>query len=168
MKKESILVRYTGKKTVQATPMTLGEFKEYSGRDPYAGNQETLDDDAEGFLVVYPDGYESWSPKKVFQDAYMKSETFVDRLEIELKELNEKACKLDKFISGNDGFQKLGRNEQQLLYNQLFLMNNYARILQTRLNYHKPIKCGGCTCEVNTQDSEGENMYDEQTDKKQE
>lgn len=167
MKKESILVRYTGKKTVQATPMTLGEFKEYSGRDPYAGNQETLDDDAEGFLVVYPDGYESWSPKKVFQDAYMKSETFVDRLEIELKELNEKVCKLDKFISGNDGFQKLGRNEQQLLYNQLFLMNNYARILQTRLNYHKPIDCG-CTCGVNTQESEGENMSDEQTDKKQE
>lgn len=147
--------------------MTLGEFKEYSGRDPYAGNQETLADDAEGFLVVYPDGYESWSPKKVFQDAYMKSETFVDRLEIELKELNERASKLGNFIYGNL-FQKLGSNEQQLLYNQLFLMNNYACILQTRLNYHKPIECGGCTCGVNTHESEGENMSDEQTDKKQE
>ena len=25
---------------------------------------------AEGYRVVYPDGYESWSPKDVFEDAY--------------------------------------------------------------------------------------------------
>ena len=27
---------------------------------------------AEGYKVVYPDGYESWSPKNVFEKAYLK------------------------------------------------------------------------------------------------
>ena len=29
-------------------------------------------DGKDGYKVVYPDGYESWSPKKVFESAYFK------------------------------------------------------------------------------------------------
>lgn len=45
---------YMGFKLVQAEPHT------------HQGTGE------EGYTVVYPDGYESWSPKKVFEQAYMK------------------------------------------------------------------------------------------------
>ena len=44
----------------------------------------------DGYLVQYPDGYRSWSPKKVFDEAYRLSETKVDRMKIELADLNER------------------------------------------------------------------------------
>lgn len=42
---------YIGTKQIQAQPM------EQDGRD--------------GYRVIYPDGYESWSPKDVFEKAYL-------------------------------------------------------------------------------------------------
>lgn len=44
--------------------MSLGEFRAYSGRDPYS-NTEDPGDSYMGYLVKYEDGYESWSPKNV-------------------------------------------------------------------------------------------------------
>ena len=44
----------------------------------------------DGYKVVYEDGYESWSPKDVFEKAYKVADTFLDRLIIEQKELAEK------------------------------------------------------------------------------
>ena len=32
--------------------------------------QAELDKDEKGYVVVYPDGYTSWSPKSVFELAY--------------------------------------------------------------------------------------------------
>lgn len=58
---------YIGCKQVQAEPMSLGAYNEYRGwtipanEDPYR----------QGYLAVYPDGYESWSPKDVFESAYL-------------------------------------------------------------------------------------------------
>lgn len=52
---------YIGVKMVQAEPMALGEFRLVkSGENP----------SAEGYKVVYPDGYESWSPKAIFDAGY--------------------------------------------------------------------------------------------------
>ena len=31
-----------------------------------------MKDGQEGYKVVYPDGYESWSPKEVFESSYTK------------------------------------------------------------------------------------------------
>ena len=44
--------QYMGFKTVEAEPMEKGGLA--------------------GYKVVYPDGYESWSPKDVFERAYME------------------------------------------------------------------------------------------------
>jgi hypothetical protein len=33
---------------------------------------ESKKDDQEGYVVKYPDGYISWSPKDVFEKAYME------------------------------------------------------------------------------------------------
>jgi len=42
--------KYIGTKTIQAEP--------------------AVKDGREGYRVIYPDGYESWSPKEVFEEAY--------------------------------------------------------------------------------------------------
>ena len=56
--------QYIGTKTIQAAPMTRDEAEAMWGRS--IGGERTGD----GYLVTYPDGYESWSPKDVFEAAY--------------------------------------------------------------------------------------------------
>ena len=59
----SELQNYIGIKLVQARPMTQEEFEKEYKRDL------GLKGDMDGYLVVYPDGYESWCPKEIFQEA---------------------------------------------------------------------------------------------------
>jgi hypothetical protein len=61
---------YKCHKEVHAKPMKLGDYNEYKGWTiPADENPER-----EGYLVVYNQGtddhYESWSPKKQFDDGY--------------------------------------------------------------------------------------------------
>lgn len=56
---------YIGIKNVEATPMTRGEYNEYRKWEAPEGE----DQEVAGYLVVYPDGYESWSPKEQFDEA---------------------------------------------------------------------------------------------------
>ena len=61
---------YIGAKIIKAEPMDectfLGSFK---GED--VTNRETR----RGYHVLYPDGYDSWSPKEVFENAYREITT---------------------------------------------------------------------------------------------
>lgn len=57
------LKNYIGTKKVQAVPMRYSEFQNMKGK-------EKPENDAEGYMVRYSDGYESWSPKAVFEEAY--------------------------------------------------------------------------------------------------
>lgn len=59
--------RYVGTKFVDAEPMTMEEASKYFNR-PFEITAATKD--ADGYKVVYKDGYESWSPKSVFEEAY--------------------------------------------------------------------------------------------------
>ena len=65
---------YIGTKIIDAEPMNRGEYNNYKN---WAIPENENPDDF-GYLVRYPDGYESWSPKKQFEDAYtpMHSMTF--------------------------------------------------------------------------------------------
>lgn len=57
---------YIGVKIVKAEPMTKGEFEKRKGSvSPLLEKDST-----EGYMVKYPDGYVSWSPKDVFETAY--------------------------------------------------------------------------------------------------
>ncbi len=58
---------YIGTKIIQAEPAFRidGEIYPESGPVPRSMNRE------EGYRVHYPDGYESWSPKDVFEQAYL-------------------------------------------------------------------------------------------------
>ena len=55
--------QYIGTKIIQAEPMNRGEYNNYRGWQ--IPNNENPED--EGYLVKYEDGYESWSPKEVFE-----------------------------------------------------------------------------------------------------
>lgn len=55
---------YIGAKIIKARPMTRDGFAVIMGRP--VENRE----DEPGYLVEYPDNYQSWSPKHVFEQAY--------------------------------------------------------------------------------------------------
>lgn len=55
--------QYIGSKTIEAEPMSFLEFQKRNALHPNV-------EDRPGYLVKYPDGYESWSPKDVFEAAY--------------------------------------------------------------------------------------------------
>lgn len=49
----------------------------------HAEPEQNLHTGEEGYKVVYPDGYESWSPKSVFKEAYRKTDGITFGLAIE-------------------------------------------------------------------------------------
>lgn len=55
---------YIGCKIINAEPMSHNEFL-----TSVKGKREIAVDEP-GYKVVYPDNYESWSPKEVFEIAY--------------------------------------------------------------------------------------------------
>jgi len=56
---------YIGTKVVCAEKMNQEAF--LRSQNKWQENQETMGD---GYLVVYEDGYKSWSPKSVFERCY--------------------------------------------------------------------------------------------------
>ena len=60
------MTTYIGVKSIEAKPMTFGEYNTYRGW-PIPAH---LDPQRPGYLVRYTDGYESWSPKEAFETAY--------------------------------------------------------------------------------------------------
>jgi hypothetical protein len=59
---------YIGFKVVKAEPMNLGDYNKFRGWTiPANENPEK-----EGYKIVYPDGYVSWSPKEIFDQAYLE------------------------------------------------------------------------------------------------
>ncbi len=63
------MVKYIGVKIIRAIPRTREQVEELLGRT-IGGNQS-----GDGYLVEYPDGYQSWSPKDVFEAAYRPMDT---------------------------------------------------------------------------------------------
>ena len=60
--------KYIGTKLIEAKPMTLGEYNVFRGwKIP-----DNEDPAREGYLVQYPDSYVSWSPKEIFEAAYLQ------------------------------------------------------------------------------------------------
>ena len=57
--------KFIGTKVIMAEPMTMTEAQKVLGREI---KPATVEED--GYLVKYKDGYKSWSPKSVFEEAY--------------------------------------------------------------------------------------------------
>lgn len=125
--------KYIGTKEVSATPAWQidGTIYPKDGVVPRSMNRK------DGYKVVYEDGYESWSPKDVFEKAYKPSETVLDRLKIERYELRERIEKLEALLGNeiNEGVKKTGGVSQAaLLIIQRSHMVNYLEVLETRID----------------------------------
>lgn len=121
--------KYTGTKTVMAEPMTRENAEKIIGRKIVPNAEHS----GEGYLVEYPDGYKSWSPKDVFEEVYSVSETPLDRMRIEERELLVRLCRLKSFISENMLFLGISKREQSLLIWQCQSMENYHKALNERI-----------------------------------
>lgn len=76
---------YLGVKLIEAKPMTRGEHSVSKGFDEVLNGKA----EDEGYQVVYEDGYESWSPKDVFEKAYRKTDDLTFGLAIEALKLGK-------------------------------------------------------------------------------
>ena len=127
--------KYIGTKEVSATPAWQidGTIYPKDGVVPRSMNRK------DGYKVVYEDGYESWSPKDVFEKAYKPSDTVLDRLKIERNELRERIEKLEDFIGQDfsEAKEKVGSLQAALLVCQRSYMVDYLDVLQTRIDLMK-------------------------------
>lgn len=71
--------KYIGVKIIEAEPINLGDYNNFRGWT-IPENEDPLKD---GYKVVYPDSYISWSPKEIFDEAYRKTDGMTFGIAIE-------------------------------------------------------------------------------------
>lgn len=120
--------KFIGTKVIMAEPMTMTEAQKVLGREI---KPATVEED--GYLVEYKDGYKSWSPKSVFEEAYKPCETFLDRMKVELEGELDKFDKGDIFIR-SDKFNELPLVARVLLYAQNKTQKMYCDLLENRID----------------------------------
>lgn len=111
-----------------AMPMTITEAQKVLGREIKPATKED-----DGYLVEYKDGYKSWSPKSVFDEAYKSAETFLDRMKLELESEIDKFDKGDTFIR-SEKFNELPLVARVLLYAQNKTQKMYCALLENRID----------------------------------
>ena len=134
---KSQMVSFTCHKTVKAVPMNRKDYNDLRGWS--VPSNENPED--EGYLMEYQDdghknvegfdGYISWSPKDVFEKGYRLSETFTDRLKIEMEDLGVKLQKLEDFLSSSKS-ESLEETQKRLMKIQLCAMVTYYGTVRTR------------------------------------
>ena len=72
--------KYIGTKIIEAVPAIRKGGKVYEEGWPIPKSTDPME---EGYKVRYPDGYESWSPKDVFNEAYRPTDCMNFGLAIE-------------------------------------------------------------------------------------
>lgn len=96
--------KYIGTKIIEAVPAIRVNGKIY-----HPGTMLPLGTQAEqGYKVVYPDGYESWSPKDVFEEAYRPTGGMPFSLAIEAIKKGKKAAR--KGWNGKEQYIELATN----------------------------------------------------------
>ena len=142
--------RYLGIKEVGAEEMQLDKFQlMYPGRvvNPISG------DKVNGYCVTYEDGYQGWSPRDAFKNAYKEVDEHIqtdkhylnpheEMIYSEAFELREKMRKLRVFLDDyNSTYEDLsGVNKEYAdmeindLSQQLLAMQYYLTILIRRIN----------------------------------
>lgn len=81
--------KYIGTKMIEAEPAYRCEGKIYPKNGPYPRSLMLED----GYKVRYPDGYESWSPKDVFEEAYRPTDGMSFGLAIEAVKRGKKVAR---------------------------------------------------------------------------
>ena len=96
--------QYIGTKIIMAKSMTRGDYNIYRGWTiPENENPED-----EGYLVKYPDNYESWSPKVIFEEAYRECNNMTFGLAIEAMKKGHRVAR--KGWNGKNQYIELATN----------------------------------------------------------
>ena len=82
--------KYIGTKIIEAVPAIRKGGKVYEEGWPIP---KSMDPTEEGYNVHYPDGYESWSPKGVFEEAYRPTDCMSFGLAIEAMKKGKKVAR---------------------------------------------------------------------------
>ena len=123
--------KYIGTKTIMAMPMAKSEAEKVLNRslaDAKGGE--------DGYLVEYPDGYKSWSPKETFEQAYKIAETNLDRMRIEYDQLKQRYLRLNDF-GLSEQFRMLHPEQRKQMERQGRLMLEYLHVLGERIDEAK-------------------------------
>lgn len=132
---------FIGVKVVKANLITVREAMEKG----YKTSKEPLEH--LGYEVEYEDGYKSFSPKDVFEKAYIEDdlhsdivltgefEPYQQRVISEFEELKLKYLALDKFLNDIEKgkLQPIPEDALQLLKVQATTMKMYLNILKLRI-----------------------------------
>lgn len=136
IKNQNKMKKYIGTKTIMAKPMAKSEAEKVLNRslaDAKGGE--------DGYLVEYPDGYKSWSPKETFEEAYKVADTYLDRMRIEYADVKERVLKMHTFLMSEE-FRELPKEKQSKLQSQCGAMSAYVEILGQRIDEAKlPTNC---------------------------
>ena len=96
--------KYIGTKIIEAAPAIKVDGKIY-----HTGTMFPVGTEAEqGYKVVYPDGYESWSPKAAFEEAYREADGMPFGLAIEAIKKGKKAAR--RGWNGKEQYIELAEN----------------------------------------------------------
>ena len=124
--------KYLGIKLVTAKPMTRAEAEVVLGKFIKPAKQEYS---GEGYLVRYEDGYQSWSPKEVFDKAYKPADNFLDRLIIERDEVQQRLSSLTSALMQEDFQEKVGSKQYYWMQEQRNAMEIYVEVLNKRIKH---------------------------------
>ena len=124
--------KYLGTKLVTAKPMTREEAEANLGKFIKPAKQEYS---GEGYLVRYEDGYQSWSPKEVFDKAYKPADNFLDRLIIERDEVQQRLSSLTSALMQEDFQEKVGSKQYYWMQEQRNAMEIYVEVLNKRIKH---------------------------------
>ena len=123
--------KYIGTKTIMAMTMAKSEAEKVLNRslaDAKGGE--------DGYLVEYPDGYKSWSPKETFEEAYKIADTYLDRMRIEYADVKERVLKLHTFLMSEE-FRDMPKEKKNKFKAQCGAMLAYVEILGQRIDVAK-------------------------------
>jgi hypothetical protein len=82
--------KYIGVKMIEAEPMTRGDFHIEQRKPEMLSSEQATQ---EGYKVVYPDDYISWSPKNVFEEAYRECDCMTFGLAVEAMKKGHKVAR---------------------------------------------------------------------------
>lgn len=85
----------------------------------------------DGYLVDFPEGYRAWFSAKEFDKKFSLSETYVDRMAIELSGLGKRICSATEALY-MPGKAVMTEQEREMLHVQLRSMNGYFQVLLER------------------------------------
>lgn len=90
------------------------------------------DEEMDGYLVSNHYGEVTWTPKSFFEENFTLADSFIDRMKLELDDLDERIGKLEKFIE-SDSFISLEETDRNLLNGQLQAMHSHLSALSCRM-----------------------------------